>query len=77
MTCKLHNTHLGGLFMHQKRGGHWKKSTNAMQRREAENEIRVWLSRESVCIFIEANKYLSIYFFSSPRQPDNLGNNLR
>jgi hypothetical protein len=53
----MHNAHLGGLFMNQKRGGHWKKSTNAMQRREAENKIRMRLSEKSaelVCIFRES-----------------------
>ncbi len=53
----MHNSHLGGLFMHQKRGRHWKKSTKAMQRRVAENKIRTRLSEKSaelVFIFRES-----------------------
>ncbi len=52
----MHNAHLGGFLMHQMRGGQ-RKSANAMQRKEAENKIRMRLSEKSaelVCIFRES-----------------------
>jgi hypothetical protein len=61
----MHNSHLGGFSMHQMIGGHWKKSNNAMQRREAENKIRMRLSEKSaelVCIFRESFNFFFLFF---------------